>query len=85
MCLMWKIVCGFKGVCQLYDIENMCLILKSVDVLLVVIFFFIIILVFIILQKDLDEMEKEKEIDVEVVELGKEMFQIIVMFLMKEK
>lgn len=63
----------------------MCLILKSVDVLLVVIFFFIIILVFIILQKDLDEMEKENEIDVEVVELGKEMFQLIVMFLMKEK
>lgn len=84
-CLTWKTVCGSKGACQLYDIENMRLTLKSVDGLLAAISFLITIPAFIISQKDPDETEKEKEIDVEVVESGKETPQTIAMFSMKEK
>lgn len=84
-CLTWKTVCGSKGACQLYDIENMRLTLKSVDALLAAISFLITIPAFIISQKDPDETEKEKELDVEVVESGKETPQTIAMFSMKEK
>lgn len=76
-------MCGSKGACQLYDIENMRLTLKSVDALLAAISFLITIPAFIISQKDPDE--TEKEIDVEVVESGKETPQTIAMFSMKEK
>lgn len=78
-------MCGSKGACQLYDIENKRLTLKSVDALLAAISFLITIPAFIISQKDPDETETEKEIDVEVVESGKETPQTIAMFSMKEK
>lgn len=78
-------MCGSKGACQLYDIENMRLTLKSADALLAAISFFITIPAFIISQRDPDETEKKEELNVEVVESGKETPQTVAMFSMEEK